>query len=124
MRNEANLKRALAANAAFSAITGLGALALAERLAESLGPPTWALRALGGGLLAFAVLVALEARTPARTNTKQIIAADLAWVVAAIAIIWSAPSWLTGTGRIVVAGVTLIVAALATAQWRGLEAAP
>jgi hypothetical protein len=116
------LRRALFANAAFSAITGLGALALAPALAESLGPPAWALRSLGGGLVVFAALVAREGRRLGRTETIQIIAADAAWVATATILVALAPSWLTGTGRATLAAVTLVVAAMATAQWRGLRA--
>ena len=117
------LRRALFANAAFSAITGLGALALAPGLAESLGPPAWALRSLGAGLVVFAALVAREARRLGRNGTIQIIAADAAWVVTAAVLVAVAPSWLTGAGRITLAAVTLVVAAVASAQWRGLGTA-
>ena len=117
------LRRALFANAAFSGITGLTALALAPVLAESLGPPAWALRSLGAGLVVFAVLVAREGRRPRRAGTIQIIVADAAWIVVAILLIAIAPTWLTDTGRVTLAAVTLVVAAAATAQWRGLRAA-
>jgi hypothetical protein len=116
------LRRALFANAAFSGTTGLTALALAPVLAESLGPPTWALRSVGAGLVAFAALVAREGRSPGRAGTIQVIAADAAWIVAAILLIAIAPTWLTGIGRATLAAVTLVVAAAATAQWRGLRA--
>jgi hypothetical protein len=123
MNHENNaLSRALLANAVFSGVTGLAALALAPVLAESLGPPAWGLRALGAGLVVFAALVAREGRGPARAGTIQIIVADAAWVVTATLLIARAPSWLTGTGRATLAAVTLVVAAAATAQWRGLRA--
>ena len=117
------LRGALAANAAFSGLTGLSALILAGTLEESLGPPAWALRAMGAGLLVFAALVARHSREPQRAGTRQIIAADLAWVISAAIIIAVAPGWLTSAGRVVLISVTAIVAAVAAAQWRGLEAA-
>ncbi len=116
------LKRALAANAAFSGATGLGALTLAGSLAESLGPPAWSLRVLGAGLLVFAALVARESVAPGRSGALQIIAADMAWVASAVTLIAMAPSWLTGTGRVTLAAVTVVVGTVAAAQWRGLEA--
>ena len=118
------LKRALAANAMFSGLTGFGTLALAGSLSDSLGPPAWSLRGLGAGLLVFAAMVAIGARAPGKTGTWQIIAADVSWVVAAAAIVAVAPSWLTEIGRGTVVAVTLVVAALAAAQWLGLEATP
>ena len=122
MRNEL-LRRALLANAAFSAVTAILALVLGGRLEESLGPPAWSIRALGAGLLAFAALVAHEAREPSRRGARPIIAADLAWVVGAIAIIAVTPDWLTDTGSLVLASVTAVVATLAAAPWRGLRRA-
>lgn len=115
------LKRALAANAAFSATTGLGALTLAAGSAEFLGPPAWALRTLGAGLVVFAALVAQQARRPRLAGTRQIITADVAWVVIATILIAVAPSWLTDEGRTVLGAVTFVVAVVAAAQWRGLE---
>ncbi len=123
MSNIDLLRGALAANAAFSSLTGLAALILAGTLEESLGPPAWALRAVGAGLLGFAALVAREAREPRRAGARQIIAADLAWVISAAIVVAVAPGWLTSNGRIVLISVTAIVAAVAAAQWRGLEAA-
>lgn len=124
MNNSNTLERALTANAAFSGITGLAALALAGRLAESLGPPVWSLRGLGAGLMLFAVLVAREARVPGRPGTRLIIAADLAWVVAATVVITVAPGWLTRNGRATLAAVTLVVGTVAVGQWRGLQTDP
>lgn len=117
------LRRALAANAAFSGITGLFSLLGAGPLSDALGPPTWSLRALGAGLLVFAAVVAIEAREPGRTGTRQIIAADVGWVIAAAIIVGMTPAWLTDTGRAVIVAVTVVVAAVAAAQWRGLDAA-
>ncbi len=116
------LKGALVANAVFSGTTGIGAIVLAGLLAESLGPPAWSLRALGVGLIGFAAMVARESLAPQRRRTRQIVAADAAWVATAAIIILAAPGWLTGTGRAVLATVTACVALLAAAQWRGLEA--
>ncbi len=122
MNNKA-LTVSLSANAAFSGVTGIVSAALAGRLAESLGPPAWAIRALGVGLVIFAAIVARESRAPSRARTWQIIAADIAWVAIAVGIMATTPSWLTGVGNSVLGAVTVAVAVLATAQWRGLEAA-
>lgn len=116
------LKRALTANVVFSGITGLGALGMAGRLSEALGPPAWSLRALGAALLVFAALVAHESLAPGRAGTLQIIAADMAWVVTAGLLIAIAPGWLTDAGRVTLTAVTSVVGAVAAAQWRGLGA--
>ena len=115
------LRLALVANAAFSGVTGLSALTFAGRLAETLGPPAWSLRALGVGLLAFAALVARESISPGRAGTLQIIAADLAWIAAAPIIIATAPTWLTEGGQAALTAVTLVVGVVAGAQWLGLR---
>lgn len=120
-KRRSTLERALTANAGFSAATGLIAIALAGGLDASLGPPAWSLRVLGVGLLVFAAFVAREARAPGRTGSRQIIAADLAWVVAAVVILASAPDWTTDTGLVVLGAVSALVALLAAAQWKGLS---
>ena len=117
------MRSALGANAGFSAIAGIAALALGGRLEASLGPPAWSLRALGAGLIMFGLVVAREAGAPSRPGTWRIIGADLAWVAAAVIIIAIPPGWLAETGRAVLASLTVVVAALAAAQWRGVEAA-
>ena len=117
------LRNALFANAGFSGVTGALAVALGGPLEDALGPPTWSLRALGAGLLVFAVVVANEVRSPGNPGTWRIIGADLVWVVAAASAIAMSPEWLTRSGRAVLALVTVAVAALAAAQWRGMEAA-
>ncbi|MDH3248716.1 MAG: hypothetical protein OEQ47_07130 [Acidimicrobiia bacterium] len=115
------LQEALVANAVFSGTTGIGAIALADVLAGSLGPPAWSLRALGVGLVVFAAVVAGESRAPRARGTSRIIAADVAWVATAVIIIMVSPGWLTGVGRAVLAAVTIAVAALAAGQWRGFQ---
>lgn len=115
-----NLRNALMTNAGFSTATGLIAVAFAARLEGLLGPPAWSLRAIGAALLVFAALVAHEARAPGQARIRQIIAADLAWVVSAAVVLASAPAWLTDTGLVVLGVVSVLVAFIATAQWRGL----
>lgn len=124
MKNAGLLRNALMTNALFSGLTGAGALMLAGPLSESLGPPPWSLRAIGAGLLLFAATVAREARAPGRARAWQIISADIGWVIAAAAIVALAPSWLSAAGRIALVGVTVVVAGMAAAQWRGLETSP
>lgn len=124
MKKTELLRLALTVNAAFSGLTGSGALILASSLSERLGPPAWSLRVLGAGLLVFAAIVAREARAPTGTMARQIVAADAGWVIAAAVIVVSAPNWLTEAGRTVLIAITLVVAGVAAAQWRGLAATP
>lgn len=118
-----SLKLAITANALFSSITGLVAVLMAGRLSQVLGPPSCSLRVLGGGLLVFAALVAKEARAPRPAGTRQIIVADAGWVLGATAIVAWRPGWLTAVGQTVLIGVTMVVAGVAVAQWRGLRSA-
>ena len=120
--NNTTLGRSLIANAAFSGLTGLTALTLANRLAETLGPPAWSLRVLGVGLLGFAALVAREWASPGRSGTLGVIAADLAWIATAAVILVIAPTWLTDAGRTALVVVTLVVVLVTGGQWLGLRA--
>jgi hypothetical protein len=117
------LTNALSANAVFSAGTGLGGLAFANGLSEVLGPPGWAIRLVGAGLLVFAGAVALVARRAARTGVIQVVMADAGWIVIAGALVAIGPDWLSEAGRLTLGGLTMVVVVLARAQWRGLDAA-
>lgn len=121
------LRRALNANAAFSAASGLllalGAVPVARFL--GIAPYAWGVAAVGLGLLGFAAEVARQARrkpVDAR-RVGAICAADLAWVVASRALLAGWPELLSLAGRIAVAAVAIAVGAFAGAQAIGLAVA-
>lgn len=114
------LRRVLAANAATSALAGALALVAGRATADLLGTgAVTAVRAVGAGLLLFAVDVALLAsgrlRRPTLANGALAVAGfDVAWVVGSIAVLLGAE--LSGAGRAVVAVQAVGVADFAVLQ--------
>ena len=120
------LTGALRANAAFSVLTGVTLLGFAPALAAWTGlGPVWLLRAVGGGLLLFALDVGLLSRhaveNPARV--RLVIGMDLAWVAGSAVLLLAAPATLTRAGFWIVLGVAEIVALFALLQYLGLRRA-
>jgi len=129
------LKRALAANAAFSGLTGVIAVAAAETLIPVLFTSgDWeiglsaatVLRVLGIGLCLFAAGVAWTARQPHASGAMILLICglDAAWVVASAGLVVFAGAAFTGLGLILVVAVALLVALFAGAQtvaWRGIR---
>jgi len=118
------LKRALLANAAFSALCGLGLVVLGGGLAEliGLGSPI-VYRVIGLGLALFAGVVGWSAtRTPINAFVASLIsAADLLWVLGtAIVIVLTYPS-LRPLGIVVMLAVAALVLGLALRQLHGIE---
>ena len=113
------MKIGLAANAAFSALTGVVLASRSGSLAPRLGIDRAVLVALGIGLVGFAVVVAATARSGDPTWVRGVVAADLMWVVAAIPLALLRPGGMTDTGGTALMAVTVIVAALAGVQWVG-----
>lgn len=123
-RRDTLLTRALAANAAFSGLSGLVLLAAAGPVAGWIGLEGGAwLRAIGAGLLLFAAaLVGLtRSREPARRAVGAVTAADLAWVAGSALLLALFPDLLTTAGERTVGAVAVVVAALAAAQLLGLR---
>ena len=119
------LRRALRANAAFSAATGGLLIALPGRWAAVFGPPyPAAYAALGSALLAFAAVVAWASRDIARRRTLvgAIVAADGLWVLATPVVMAGGRAAIGGTGHALLAGTGAAVAILAGLQWHGLRA--
>lgn len=120
------LRRALLANAAFSAVSGVAMLAFAESLAAELGVP-WGglLPGLGLGLLGFAVLLVrvARARRIGLRTAGAISAADGLWVAGSGALVWTDPTGMTSLGRWLVLGVADVVLLFALAQAWGIRRA-
>ncbi len=128
------LRRALAANAAFSAVSGLTLLIFNANLAaliidaSSIWPwfePRVLLMVVGAGLMLFAVLLAVLARQaiPPSVWVRQVIVADIGWAVASAVLVLAAPGALTGAGIAAVVAVAVVVAGLAGLQWQRLGSA-
>ncbi|MEM8931215.1 MAG: hypothetical protein AAGE94_08565, partial [Acidobacteriota bacterium] len=122
-RSERLLRRALTANAAFSATCAAVCLAGATALAGWLGVAAADLRSLGVELAVFAVgLFVLQSRNLrarwARRTVAAVIALDALWVVGSAALLL-APNPLTTAGQWTVVAVAAVVGDLAFFQWRG-----
>jgi hypothetical protein len=116
------LRRALIADLAFSAVAALGLGALAGLLAELLALPEALVRGTGVVLIPWcAILILLLAgKLPVAFGAGFVIAANVLWVVASIALLftgWVAPN---APGIAFVVVQALAVAAFAAAQFIGL----
>ena len=80
--------------------------------------------AVGAGTAVFGLLVAIEARRPEPRllDTKLILALDAAWVIGSLVLLAAAPQAFTFWGRLVVADVAAVVALIALAEAAGLGA--
>jgi len=118
MRAERRLRGVLLANAATSALAGSVASLAPVRLDDLLGTGhPGLLRAVGIGLVAFAVevlLVARSGRARLDSGTRLIVVADAAWVVATAVTI--AVGWYAPTGAVVMGVAGVGVADFAVAQ--------
>lgn len=117
------LRAALWLDAAASGVTGVLMLVGSDLLAGPLGLPAVLLRAAGLILLPYAGFVALVARrdVPSPGAVRAVIACNVAWVVASIAILaqgWVAPTVL---GYAFVIAQAVVVGALAELQFIGLR---
>ncbi|MCG8313652.1 MAG: hypothetical protein MI976_10580 [Pseudomonadales bacterium] len=106
------LKKVLLSNAAFSALTGLVLIAAHPFIAQLMGGhPQWIYLALGIGLCVFAVDVGFIA-TRNKINeawVKLILAADVAWVIASVAIIAFGQTYLSYEGNVLILTIALLV---------------
>ena len=118
------LKTALLSNAAFSLVSGL-LLALAPvgmgHLLDADHPGL--LRVVGVGLAMFALMVVLAGRRE-RIRPLEVLLislADFGWVVGSLALVLASPDSFGPTGRWLLAGVAVVVAAFGVAQLTGLR---
>lgn len=111
----------LTANAASSGVTGVALVAGAAPLSGWLGIPAWLSVVVGAGLLVFAVSVVRVARNPQPTGVRQVIAADVAWVVGAAVVIVGFPESMSTAGLWALGAVTVAVADFAVFQTVGLR---
>ncbi len=112
------LRKALRWNAVFSAFGGLVALMASDMLSGPLGVPTLVLAAIGAGLLLWAGLVWTWARRdPVRhPEAWTVVAGDVLWVLASVAVLILRPGSLTEAGWWMVAVLAVAVADFAVIQ--------
>lgn len=115
------LTRTLVANAGFSVVTGVILIIGAVPLSRWLGIPTWLTIAVGVGLLPFALAVAKTARSPRRDTVRQVIVADIAWVIGAAVVLIGFPRSMSTAGLWALGLVTVAVADFAALQMIGLR---
>lgn len=115
------LTRTLAANAGFSALTGLILIGGASPLSRWLGIPTWLTVAVGVGLLPFALNVITVARDPKPQAARMVILADIAWVIGAAVVLIGFPRAMSTAGSWALGLVSVAVADFAVFQAIGLR---
>ena len=122
--NSTLLRRALGANALFSASSGLLLVGAADSMAAVLGDVApWILRPIGVGLLLFAAFLFWTARRPTPPASYALLAtgADLVWVAGSAVLLILPVLSATGVGLVTgVAGVVLVFALLQLAGLRTL----
>lgn len=121
------LRKTLMTNVVFSELCGVALVVFGGTLAEALAPGLgsagpWVLRALGAGLIVFALLVWLVARAgvPAVGHVHLIVVADIVWVAASVIALAFAVHTLSWAGVAVVTGAAAIVAVIAIFEHLGL----
>ena len=116
------LSKAMKENAIFSGLAGLVLIVGASGLDGWLGVDAWLLAAIGLGLVVYAADLMWWSRSPRWlvTGGRMAVVADLGWVVAAAGLI-AFTAVLTTRGEATLALVSVVIAALAAAQWLGLR---
>lgn len=117
---EAKLRSVMMANTALSVTTGLTGLLLGGPVADAFGiDQVWLIRMLGAGLMGFAGVVFLVARSAQpvlQRWSRDISQADLGWVAGTIVVI--ALGWLSTNGALIMSVLGLAVLVLGLAQYR------
>ena len=117
------LRSVLRTNAVYSLITGSIAIVFASRLGETMGINTWIVVAVGAGVLLFGVTMLIQFK-PVDVDLQAarfIVGADLAWVVAAVAVV--AFDILTVDGDLILGLVSVPVGLFAILQYAGIRGA-
>ena len=117
------LRRALGVNCWITMANAVAFLAGGHLLAPVFGLPAPVLWVLGAGLLAFALHAGHVARKEmiTRGEAAYFVAADVAYVVASVAVLVGFPGLMSGLGRLFFAAAADVVAILAVAEYAGLR---
>lgn len=122
-RNDQLLRRALMANTAFCALSGVIFAAASSWVGDRTGIDPTLVRVLGIGLVVYAaVLFKWSSREILRpAEAWMAIAGDVIWVVATLGLLAVFTDEFTTTGIVVTIVLALIVGDFATVQWIGLR---
>jgi hypothetical protein len=117
------LRLALRADAVLSAAAGVPFLVAAGPLSSALGPSSWALRLLGGFLVAYGIAVWLVA-APERIDRRlawTVTAGNMAWAV--VSVVALVADWLplTTAGVVVTVVMALHTSVFGDLQFLGLR---
>jgi hypothetical protein len=117
------LRRALQANAAFSAVSGAVLIAGAGPLGAASGLPAIALTIMGAILIPYGLFIAYAATRPAidRRVAWAAIVLDALWVIDSLIILATGWAPLTPAGWWAVLILALVVAIFAEVQYLGLR---
>ena len=117
------LRGSLKANATFSMASGVLGTVLAAPIAEFMGLPTTAVLVVAIGVVMFGVLILLNARreTVRIAEARLTVIADIAWVIGAATLIFLFPDLMTTGGKLLLGGISVIVAVFAVLQSIGLR---
>lgn len=118
------LRKSLFGNGLFSVVSGLIAIVFSDPLSEATAVSRSVLYVVGVGVFVFGAVILWVVRGSSVDLgfALFVVAADLVWVLAAVVLI-TIPATMSGTGRLIFGGVTVVVALLAALQTRGLIAA-
>ncbi|UZR97045.1 hypothetical protein [Chondrinema litorale] len=124
MKAESQLRITLKFNAVFSAISGFILAVFAEFIGDLIGlDQNIILMYIGFTLILFATFVFLVAlsKTLNKGLVKFIILQDVLWILASIVLLIVSPFSITFTGKILIIGISLVVADFAYFQFRFLR---
>ncbi|MGW6500352.1 hypothetical protein [Nonomuraea angiospora] len=117
------LRLALASDAVVTGGNGLVYLAFAGPVSDLLGPGAGLLRGIGAFLLVYGVAVGLLAtrRAISPAATRAVIALNIVWTLASVAVVVTGAADLTTIGAIWTIAQALVVGAFAELQIVGLR---
>jgi len=122
--NSSLLKKALYGNSIFCSTSGLAFTLFSKPIADFLGlSASWAILALGIGLLLYGIEVFIFARreTISEGFAKFVIGADIAWVLGSMVLIFTSLVDFTIAGKWGIAIIADIVLVFAIVQFVGLK---
>ena len=115
------LKKAIAANALFSGMSGLILWIMRDWISEQISAPDWLFVAISIGLMAFAIQLVLMVKfdTLANTLIMSVVYSDIGWVLlTTMALVFFFDSF-SLIGLWMAIGINLIVSSLAWLQFQG-----
>ena len=117
------LRRALLANAAFSALCGTLIIAFGDSIVSLITSGEFQLWPVGVMLIGFAVSLAWFATRSSlsRAWVRLVIAADFAWVAGTVVLLAGWHEVLSATGVSILAAIGVVVLLFGELQWLGLR---